>query len=220
MRRPGRHQEVFASRFRTASTSVHPHRQRHHGRKPGRPRRDGSFRSSPSFQRRQSEGVSLPLGPVPATIHQSLRLSKPSAYLIRSAGSATRELSSFATAQLHRCFPNVADSTHNTPNDISQDRVIVLRSFETFTVVSTDGRGDSEFATHTSCPLARSISIVLEGRALHNDAVVVEILPATVYWDTFVSTRKAPSRMSLSIWNSTKSSPPLRSFWLELRSHR
>ena len=160
MRRPGRHQEVFASRFRTAFTSVHPHRQRHNGRKPGRPRRDGSFRSSPSFQRRQSESVSLPLGPVPATIHQSLRLSKLSAYLIRSAGSATRELSSFATAQLHRCFPNVADSTHKdhwirTPNDISQDRVIVPRSFETFTVVSNRWSGRFRVCHSHFVPLSK-----------------------------------------------------------------
>ena len=146
MRRPGRHQEVFASRFRTASTSAHPHRQGHHGKQLGRPRRDRFFQSSPSFQRRQSESVLLPLGPVPATIHQSHRLSKSSAYIIRSAGSTKRELPSFATAQLHRCFPNVADSTHkdhwiHTPNDISQDRVIVPRSFETFTVVSNRWSG-------------------------------------------------------------------------------
>ena len=69
-------------------------------------------------------------------------------------------------------------------NDIPQDRVIVLRSLETFNVVSTDGPGDSEFAAHTSCPPARSISIVHKTRV--SDAVVVEIFPATVYWDTFI----------------------------------
>ena len=69
-------------------------------------------------------------------------------------------------------------------NDISQDRVIVLRSLETFTVVSTDGRGDSEFVIHTPCPSARSISIV--HKTCVSDVVVVEIFPATVYWDTFI----------------------------------
>ena len=69
-------------------------------------------------------------------------------------------------------------------NGIPEDRVIVLPSLETFTMVSTDSRGGAEFATHISCPSARSMSLMHKTRV--GDAVMVEIFPGTAYWDTFV----------------------------------
>ena len=176
----------------------------------------------PFFQRRQFTSTRTCTGH--HSIHQSLRLVSVHLMAARSGNFRPSQLLNFLDTSPMLQTVHIKFIGRIPFNDISRDRVIVLRSLETFTVVSTDGRGDSEFATHTPCPSARSISIARKTRV--SDAVVVEILPATFYWDTYIrqSTRSPVEDVTIEM-KYTKSSPPLpspfgRQIGLELRSHR